>query len=169
MRMYDRVPLAAIALVTACAHVPAPVPLTGPPDDLAALVGEWAGLYVYDGAGQRGGSILFRLDTVGDTARGDVLMSLPRQDAPPMLLPPEGESWSGTGPGVQLLSIRFVRTARGIVTGALEPYTDPACDCTLMTTFQGRVADHLIEGTFLARRADSEEVQRGRWKVDRRR
>ena len=30
----------------------------------------------------------------------------------------------------------------------MDPYTDPACDCEVETTFVGRVAGDTIEGTF---------------------
>lgn len=155
------------ALAGCAAYVPAPVTLTGAPDDLAALVGEWDGSYVYDGVGQRSGSILFRLAAVGDTARGDVLMTQP--GVAPITLPSKGDPWPVDGPADPLLSISFVSTARGSVTGALEPYTDPYCDCTVHTTFDGRIAGDVIEGTFVARRSDNAQPQRGRWKVDRRR
>jgi hypothetical protein len=160
---------ATLTLISACAPMVAPVAVTGPPADLAALVGEWAGTYGYDGGRHRSGSILFRLASAGEAAEGDVLMMFQGPEPGPIVLPVEGERWSVTRPGDQLLSISFVRTAGGTVTGALEPYTDPTCGCTLVTTFRGRVAGDEIEGTFMARRADGGNAEEGRWKVTRRR
>lgn len=48
----------------------------------------------------------------------------------------------------EVLAIRFVRVAEGAVSGRLEPYLDPDCDCEASTTFTGRVHGDVIEGTF---------------------
>lgn len=160
--------LGTLALATACAMAPAPVAVEGSPDDLIALVGDWSGVYAYDGDRRRGGSIIFRLDAAGDTARGDVLMTLPGAGAGPVIIPPPGEAWLNRETSAEVLAIRFVRTARDTVTGSLDPYVDPDCGCTVVTTFQGRVQPTVIEGTFTARRAKSGEVSGGRWTVERR-
>lgn len=169
MRMYRWVTSVALTLAAACASAPAPVEIAGSPDDLAALVGEWSGDYVYDGDSRRAGSIVFRLDAAGDTARGDVLMTLPGSSVGPAVIPPPGEAWVARETAAEILAISFVRTARGTVTGSLDPYTDPDCGCTVVTTFEGRVEPTAIAGTFTARRAESGEVHGGRWTVKRRR
>lgn len=167
--MYRWVSLGAFPLAAACASAPAPVAVTGSPDGLAALVGEWSGVYTYDGDSRRGGSIVFRLNAAGDTARGDVLMTLPGSSACPVILPPPGDPCIARETPAEILAISFVRTARKTVTGSLDPYTDPDCGCMVVTTFEGRVEPKVIEGTFKARRAESGEVHRGHWMVRRRR
>jgi hypothetical protein len=39
---------------------------------------------------------------------------------------------------VQELTIRFVAVEGGEVTGELDPYRDPDCDCRAYTRFRGR-------------------------------
>jgi hypothetical protein len=66
-----------------------------------------------------------------------------------------------------VLSIAFVRISGGDVTGTLDPYTDPECQCTVQTTFTGKLRGNTIEGTFVTRGPSARE-QAGRWKVTRR-
>lgn len=67
----------------------------------------------------------------------------------------------------QVLRIAFVRVAGGNVTGTLDPYTDPECQCTVQTTFTGTLRGNTIEGTFVTRGPLPRE-QTGRWRVTRR-
>jgi hypothetical protein len=48
-----------------------------------------------------------------------------------------------------VLKITFIRKERGNLSGTLDPYRDPECACTVITTFQGSFKDaSTIEGTF---------------------
>jgi hypothetical protein len=65
-----------------------------------------------------------------------------------------------------VLRISFVRVAEGQVTGVLEPYVAPDCQCRVTTSFTGTVKGDTIEGTFATRGPEGLE-QTGRWKVSR--
>lgn len=151
----------------ACAGTPAPVPLSGSLADVQALVGDWAGEYTSDGLG-RSGSITFTLLASGDTARGDVIM-IPRGLNQPLRPAREtNDALRGRAPAV--LTINFVRVAGDHVDGSLAPYSDPECDCTLYTSFAGRLAGDAISGSFVSLNAATGTMrQTGSWKVVRRR
>jgi hypothetical protein len=148
----------------ACASAPPEtVPLVGSASDVSSLVGEWSGEYD-GGSGGRSGSIVFVLRSAADTARGDVMM-IPRAS---------GETATGEARRAplalrsnQVLRIAFVRIAGGAVTGTLDPYTDPDCQCTVQTTFTGTLRGNTIEGTFVTRGSQLPSEQRGRWRVTR--
>ena len=104
------------------------------------------------------------LRSVADTARGDVMM-IPRAS---------GETATDEARRAplalrsnQVLRIAFVRVAGGAVTGTLDPYTDPDCQCTVQTTFTGTLRGNSIEGTFVTRGSQLPSEQRGRWRVTR--
>jgi hypothetical protein len=67
-----------------------------------------------------------------------------------------------------VLHVTFVRVAEGRVSGALEPYTAPDCQCVVSTTFSGSLRGDVVDGTFVTRGANGLE-QSGRWRVTRRR
>ena len=158
------VPALAVAL-GGCSSAPAPVPVTGAPNDIAQIAGEWGGEYQGTNGG-RSGSIVFQLAAGSDTARGDVVMfsnqqretRLPQQD-PTIGLP------IARTPAV--LTIAFVRADSGGLEGRLTPYRDPDCDCILDTRFQGRVHGDVIEGTYVSRSDGAGIAQTGTWKVKR--
>lgn len=150
--------------VMACQSLPETVPLVGNPMDVSSLVGEWTGEYD-GGAGGRSGSIVFVLRSATDTAHGDVLM-IPRA---------YGEAATADARHGQLqlrsnqvLKIAFVRVASGEVSGTLDPYTDPDCNCIVQTTFTGRIVGDTIEGTFVTRGGQLAREQTGRWRVAKR-
>jgi hypothetical protein len=158
----SRWPLLVLTATIACASLPDPVPVFGDIDDVSALVGEWSGEYE-GGATGRAGSIVFDLRSATDTARGDVMMipltsgRVPtRQDERAPLEPRSS----------QLISISSLRVAGGEISGTLAPYTDPDCNCTVRTTFAGKLRGNTIDGTFVTRGAGSE--QSGRWSVTKR-
>lgn len=144
-----------------CSTVPRPVPVTGNPSDLNELAGEWSGDY-HANTGGRQGTVIFKLAAGADSASGEVLM-FPRQ-APPT----RGETGTGAlrQPLPQSLAIRFVRAANDKVTGVLDPYIDPECDCRADTVFEGRIEGDTIEGTYTVGRSGNEPVT-GVWKVKR--
>jgi hypothetical protein len=154
-----------------CRATPSPVRVVGSPGDVSALAGEWDGEYSSAETG-RSGSIAFRLVAGRDTAFGDVVM-VPAGAARPLspagvpgAPPPRGGEQPSSGS--QVLTITFVRIAQDSVSGALQPYEGPDCDCTLTTTFSGHVRGDRIDGTFVTRGAGG-PGQTGRWTVRRRR
>ena len=159
-----RWPLLALLASLACASTPETVPLVGNASDVSSLVGEWSGEYD-GGASGRSGNIVFVLRSATDTAHGDVMM-IPRGmgEQSPSSDSRRGQLALRSG---QVLRIAFVRVAGGAVTGTLDPYTDPNCNCTVQTTFTGTVRDDTIEGTFVTRGSQLPNDQHGRWKVTR--
>lgn len=153
---------AVLAAALGCGGSQAPVPLVGRQADISQLAGEWDGEYSSVESG-RSGSIVFKLVAGEDTATGDVVMTpqwlghqgngqMPSQRQQPMPRP---------------LTIRFVRVTGGEVSGALEPYPDPNCGCTLHTTFVGRLRADTLEGTYTSLHEQTRDVQKGRWRVVR--
>ena len=156
-----------VAGVLACAGNPAPVPVEAAGQDVAALTGRWEGSYDSDETG-RSGSIVFTLAAGRDTAAGDVLMvptgtnmPLRRAGEPPGRMGP-------AAPDAQVLTIRFVRLDGARVSGTLEPYRAPECDCALATAFTGRLEGDTIRGTFTTT-GPAVRTTHGEWEVRRRR
>lgn len=154
-----------------CASNPPPVPLSGATSDLAALEGEWRGDYETTAGPPRFGSILFRLSAGEESAQGDVLMVAHPDRSPPPELRDSSDPWRERAqiPQSQLLSITFVRAAGDAVSGALDPYQDPTCGCTLRTTFTGRISGDVIDGTFTSLHEGTGAMTGGRWRVTRHR
>lgn len=143
------VSLGLIALMAgACALNPAPVPVVGDSPDITSLTGEWLGEYRGLDNG-RTGSILFRLAAGTDTAFGDVVM-VPRAAAGAPSEHPESHiSHEHTQVAVsRVLNIRFVNVTGRQVTGVIDPYPSPDCECRLLTTFRGERRGNRIEGSF---------------------
>jgi hypothetical protein len=163
--------LVAVALVAGgwaagCATPRAGVPLYGDPSELA---GEWSGQYHSDESG-RSGPIVFRLTAGQDTARGDVVMLVPRSAGEGLGIYPAGASASwptSPAPDARVLTIRFVQVEAGRIRGRLDPYRDPSCGCAVETVFEGVQQGDVITGTFVARHLERAHTQHGRWHVRR--
>jgi hypothetical protein len=134
--------------------------------DLNPLVGVWRGSYTNPTAG-RTGTIAFTLRAGESNATGNVVM-IPKPDS--LLTAEERELLSESPPQSRaVLPIHFIRKQGGNVTGTLDPYRSPDCDCIMATTFQGTFTDATtIEGTFtnVPSRAGS-SITTGTWKVTR--
>lgn len=159
---------ACIALVSAamaCGGSQTPVPVVGREADISKLAGQWLGDYSSVETG-RSGSIVFTLSAGSDTATGDVVMT-PRFTGAGPGAPGQPGAQQATPQPSQAIDIRFVRVTGGQVSGALAPYNEPTCNCPLRTTFVGRLVGDTLSGTYSSRREDSQDVQRGRWKVVR--
>jgi hypothetical protein len=159
--------LAALSFVSACAWKRTPVPVISDTGSTALLVGTWSGEYNSRETG-RSGSITFDMASEKDTAYCDVVM-VPKvaqtfnvathdRAASSVVQPP---SFS------QPLRIRFIRLGERRVSGTLDPYTDPDCDCRVTTTFDGRITSaNTIEGTYITTGAGA-RISGGTWKVNR--
>jgi hypothetical protein len=160
---------ALIAGSLACATKPAPVTVTGEAVDKASLAGKWTGEYNSPETG-RSGSIVFNLSPAGDAANGDVVM-IPRGYGK-ALVPYVGNTSVGgaatqNAGSSQVLTIKLVRVSGDNVSGVLDAYRDPQCDCPVETTFTGRLNGDTIEGTFTTRGPNSPTPQTGSWRVKR--
>ncbi len=156
--------IAAFALASiGCASKPTPVVVTG---DTNSLAGKWSGEYSSPVTG-RSGSIVFNLSPAGDAASGDVIM-IPREYGK-ALLPYDRGGMQMQTPGTpsQVLTIKLVRVSGDNVSGVLDPYRDPQCDCPVETTFNGTLSGDTIEGTFSTRGREPTAPQTGTWRVKR--
>jgi hypothetical protein len=161
------VALAGVSL--ACASKPTPVTVTGDVGDRASRAGKWSGEYSSPATG-RSGSIVFNLSPSGDAANGDVVM-IPAGHGKALV--PFANATS-TAAGVtqntnvsQVLTIKLVRVSGDAVSGLLDAYRDPQCDCPVVTTFTGTVKGDTIEGTFSTSGSPSNTPQTGNWRVKR--
>ena len=161
------VALAGVSL--ACASKPTPITVTGDVGDRASLAGKWGGEYNSPATG-RSGSIVFNLSPSGDAANGDVVM-IPAGHG--RALVPYGSAASTAGAATQspvtsqVLTIKLVRVSGDVVSGVLDAYRDPQCDCPVVTTFTGTVKGDTIEGTFSTSGSPSNAPQTGNWRVKR--
>lgn len=157
---------AALLTLLGCHSAPSlPVPVSGQPEAIQALVGSWEGTYESDN-GIGSGSIEFVLRAGTDTAYGDVLM---RPRGYEQAVTPE-ERPSGQLPQVsstRLLTIRFVQVSGGEVSGELDRYRDPFCGCLLRTVFQGRVVGDTLRGRYRSYHEQGEPPTGGTWQVAR--
>jgi len=158
--------ITALAAATiACATKPPGIELTSSDFDLQPLVGQWSGNYSSAQTG-RSGTIAFTLRAGESSASGNVVM-IPRPDS--LLTAQEREALENvSAPGRTVLAIHFLRKEGGSLTGTLDPYRDPDCDCTATTTFQGSFTDaRTIEGSYTTVPSNAGTVTSGRWKVTR--
>jgi hypothetical protein len=154
------------AALLGCASKPTPVTVTGNAADRASLAGTWGGEYNSPITG-RSGSIVFKLSSDGEAATGDVVM-IPKDYGKPLVRYDRSNPTSmQTGANSQVLTIRLVRISGDSVSGVLDAYRDPQCDCPVETTFSGRVNGDRIDGTFITRGTATVAPQTGSWRVKR--
>jgi hypothetical protein len=127
-------------------------------------LGDGRGEYHSAATGRRG-TIVFEFDR-GDVAHGDVLM-MPEGASEPVQ-PSHADSAAETLRKLQVLRIRLVEVSEGALTGVLDPYVDPNCQCEVGTSFNGMIRGNLIEGTFTSRAvAGGTPEVTGQWSVKR--
>ena len=113
---------------------------------------------------------MFNLSSTGEAANGDVVM-IPAGHGKALV--PYGNAASTAGgltqspAASQVLTIKLVRVSGNAVSGVLDAYRDPGCDCPVVTTFTGTVNGDTIEGTFSTRGSPSNTPQTGTWRVKR--
>ncbi len=115
---------------------------------------------------------MFNLSPSGDAATGDVVM-VPRGLDRPLTPYTAGNAPATAGvqapPSSQVLTIKLVRVSGDTVSGVLDAYRDPQCDCPVVTTFTGNLTGDTIDGTFTTRGAQTAAPQSGTWRVSRKR
>ena len=152
-----------VLLLVACAGSQAPVRLQGEPMAISSLTGLWEGEYRGQLPSSRG-SITFSMAGDHETAYGDVMMFGPRGQL--MVAADPLEQHRAHIHSAQSLRIDFVRVGFGGVTGTLEPYMSPECNCVVTTTFQGNIVADTISGTYTSH--DARFTTEGTWRVVRR-
>ena len=163
--MRTRIIVGVAILFLGCAYRPDPVPVAGSASAIQNLAGTWVGEYQGTESG-RSGSITFIISARGDSAFGDVMMMSGANTT--ALRPVHGaEAHMAHVRSSSALRIDFVAVSDGGLSGSLESYIAPDCNCQVTTTFTGRQRDNTIEGTFVTRGSNVE--QRGTWRVTRNR
>lgn len=139
-----------LTLAAACGASQSSVEVRGGTEEIAMLAGQWHGSYEGLQSGRRG-TITFDLEVGRHTAEGEVLMNA-----------------LGAESAATPLKIKFVSVSRGAISGRIEPYMDPQCNCEVRTTFEGKVRGDAITGTFVSvpDHPDFGE-QSGWWSVER--
>jgi len=156
------------ALAAACSSAPVSpsIAVEGAKNDVKLLVGKWKGEYESKQNG-RSGSIIFEFKS-GTEGSGDVLM-WPKGSKEP-IKPAAGKDLSEEQIRniPQVLNVSFVKSEKGILTGTMDPYTDPDCNCDVRTTFAGTIDGDVITGEFTIERWDHTGPQvKGTWHVKR--
>jgi len=168
VQVRPRLLLFVAGFLVACATKPTPVTLSGDAGDRASLAGKWTGEYSSPSTG-RSGSIVFNLSPSGDAASGDVVMVPRGLDRP--LTPYTAGNAPAAGvqapASSQVLTIKLVRVSGDTVSGVLDAYRDPECNCPVVTTFTGTLSADTIDGTFTTRGAQAVAPQTGTWRVTR--
>lgn len=147
-----------------CATMSHNVPVTGSPERISALAGNWDGSY-WSAASGRNGSIRFQLAAGRDTAFGEVTM-VPRKPIHAIDRREDNAAVSPTPPA-STLHISFVHAAGDSVSGSLEAYLDPDCGCTLRTWFTGRLSGDQIQGSYTSLNIETGQRTFGEWTVRR--
>jgi hypothetical protein len=160
--------LAASALAVACSSTPVSpsIAVEGVKNDVKLLSGKWKGEYESKQNG-RSGSIIFEFKS-GNEGHGDVLM-WPKGSKEP-IKPAAGKDLSEEQIRniPQVLTVSFVRSEKGLLTGTMDPYTDPDCNCDVRTTFAGTIDGDVITGEFTIERWDHTGPQvKGTWHMKR--
>lgn len=157
--------LALVATTSAaCARSTPGIELRSSDFDLDPLVGQWRGDFISTQPG-RTGTIAFTLRAGESAASGSVVLF----QKPDSLLTPEEREMMANVPDRTVLKIHFVRKEGGSLSGALDPYHEAECDCTVTTNFQGTFTNPTtIEGDYTTVRAKpGTDIIRGKWKVTR--
>lgn len=135
---------ACVVVLCACGSSSSQVPVKGTESQIVSLSGTWEGDYKGEESG-RSGPIRFSLTVGRHTADGTVVMG-----------------------GQTPLTIRFVEIeGGGGVSGKIEPYIDPSCNCQVETEFTGQRVGERIDGTFTTKVIATGAVQHGTWGVAR--
>lgn len=155
-----------VPFVAACGGSPAqPIPVRGDPAEIALIAGEWDGTYESDD-GVRRGSIDFHLQAQHDTAFGEAVMIPQGWDRPVQAR--DGRPGEVPNAGIpKPLVIKFVRVENGEVSGEVESYYDPMCDCRKVTIFRGTLKGNTLKGKYRAYRQQGGPPDSGEWRVDR--
>jgi hypothetical protein len=157
----------ALCVPAGCSMAMRQVPVTASHAQWQALAGEWHGTYRMDGY-DRQGTIAFKLVAVEQQASGEVLM-IPARTGWPYTAnrPTSGDLPPSAEPRTELLTIRFVEVAGGVLSGTMDPYWDPDRKCTAHASFTGTVEGDLASGTVTSVCENDVKTLRGEWRARR--
>jgi len=136
-------------LLVGCASSVKTVEVKGKVDDRVQLAGNWKGHYRGLDSG-RNGTVEFKLDATRHYAFGHVMMYSTKARA-----------------AAKPLAIEFVQVQKGHISGKIDPYIDPRCNCKVHTEFVGKMTGNAIHGSFTAHIAALHTDQTGTWVVYR--
>ena len=152
-------------LIAGCGSYSAPpVQLAGDPASMGALRGTWHGTFRNTQLRRRG-QVDFRMKADADSAFGEVVMYTDSPSQPIWNRPTTGPS--GTHEVSTWLRIRFVRVEGGLVSGEMEPFFEPRCQCYTTARFVGRLHGTKIDGSYTTRSADGRFESSGSWEAER--
>ena len=160
------------AAVAGCSTLPQPpTQFTIPAVDVQPLVGDWRGDFVADAPGGRHGSLSFALAAGNSDAHGAVSMSAAGADKAYERFRSEQivvtTAETGAPPRADLPAIQFVRLEGSRVSGTIDAYVDPECQCSAIMTLAGKLAGDTIAGTFRATYDGKKPDMTGNWSVKR--
>jgi hypothetical protein len=160
---------ALITFMTGCSTLPPPpanVPI--PVADLQPLAGDWRGEYVADAPNGPHGSLSFTLVPVANAASGMLTMNVAGGDrAFARFRSEQTSSVSNEAPQPNLPAIQFVRVMGSTVSGTIDAYLDPECQCPAVMTLKGDLKGDTIDGTFRATYDAKRPDLTGKWTVKR--
>lgn len=137
---------AATLLVLACVAAPLSkhaIDVVGTAADRRQLAGSWSGTFETPDH-THDGTIQFDIDASGSKGDGSVLLTT--QDT--------------------RLRVIYVRISGADIAGAIEPYFDKVCNCTVYSTFNGKLEPSTIRGEFLMKPRSGPPIV-GTWSVKR--
>ena len=136
-------------LLAACGTSSSTVAVQGSDVDLTLLAGKWEGTYEGAQSGRKG-TVSFDLYTGYRVAEGKVMMNALADPA-----------------NARELSIKFMQIGGRKLTGNIDPYTDPQCNCTVETEFIGTLKGDQISGVFHTGPAGAPKSAGGTWTATR--
>lgn len=116
--------------------------MKGRDSDLVKVAGDWNGTYAGTDSGRRG-EIRLNLEVGRHTGNGSVMM------------------------GSTALPFSYVAVEGTELTGELEHYIDPQCQCEVETTFVGSRMGDMLFGSFTTKVIGRDTEQRGEWSARR--
>ena len=138
------------------------VPVLGDEEGIQMLAGKWKGTYTNPVTGGSG-FIEFNLKAGTDSAKGNVVMTPKESKLPYEPANEHNEPYSEP----RALTISFVKVTGGYVSGMLDKYLAPECNCVMETSFTGKLEDNIIKGTFKTVNTDTGDSSTGEWEVEK--
>jgi len=131
-------------------------------------VGDWRGDYVADSSGAPHGSLSFGLVAGNNDAHGSLSINAAGADRAYERYRSESSvSSADTTPHVELPAIQFVRLQGSLVSGTIDAYVDPECQCPAIMTLRGKLDGDTIDGTFRATYDGRKPDMTGKWSAKR--